>query len=122
MPLRDLLNHAQKCSRDLMQHAERNLLPCLDELKERSSTGKPAGPASAKYPASLRRSVSDYAGRGGAARCRRGTTRLIHLWNALQALQQTAEETQVLTDYLSQRLREVREHARREIRARSVIA
>ncbi len=86
MTLRQLLTHSEKCSRDLIEHLQATLLPCVTDFRDLS---RPVRRRS-HYPT------------------------IVALLNALHKLEQTGQETQQLAEYLQERLQEIREHARRE--------
>ncbi len=86
MTLRQLLTHSEKCSRDLIEHFQANLLPHVTDFRD------------------LNRPI----------RRRSHYPTVVALVNAMHKVEQTAEETQILVEYLHERLQEIREHARRE--------
>jgi hypothetical protein len=86
MTLRQLLTHSEKVSRDLIEKLSTDLTTREADFRDLS---RPLRRRS-HYPTFLA------------------------LHNALQRLQQTATETQQLSDYLQELLGEIREHARRE--------
>jgi hypothetical protein len=86
MTLRQLLTHSEKVSRDLIEKLSTDLMTREADFRDLS---RPLRRRS-HYPTYL----------------------AIH--NALQRLQQTATETQQMSDYLQELLGEIREHARRE--------
>jgi hypothetical protein len=86
MTLRQLLTHSEKCSRDLIEHFQATVLPKISDFRDLSRPVR----RKSHYPT------------------------LVALLNAMNKLQQIGEETQQLTDYLLERLKDIREHARRE--------
>jgi hypothetical protein len=86
MTLRQQLTHAEKCSRDLIEHIQGGLLSSVSDVRELS---RPVRRRS-HYPTML--SVS----------------------NALNKLQAAGEEATKRLEYLQEQLQEIREHARRE--------
>jgi hypothetical protein len=86
MTLRELLTHAEKCSRDLIEHLHATLLPRHTDFRDLS---RPVRRRS-HYPT------------------------MMAILNALNKLEQGGEETQVLAEYLHQNLRDICEHARRD--------
>jgi hypothetical protein len=86
MTLRQLMTHAEKCSRDLLDHCNATLLPRVADFRDLS---RPVRRRS-HYPT------------------------LLALVNAMNKLQQAGEETRALAEYLHEQLQEIREHARRE--------
>jgi len=85
MPLRQLLTHSEKYSRDLIEFLRATLIPQLTELRELS---RPVRRRSS-YPS------------------------MIAMQNALRKLHKAAEETKIMVDYLQGRLQEIKEHSRR---------
>jgi hypothetical protein len=86
MTLRQLLIHAEKCSRDLFEQINATLLPCVADFRDLSRPLR----RKSHYPA------------------------LIALMNSLNKLEQLNIEVQNLVEYLGDQLEEIREHARRE--------
>jgi hypothetical protein len=86
MTLRQQLTHAEKCSRDLIEHINGSLLPSISDIRDLS---RPVRRRS-HYPTML--SVA----------------------NALNKLQQAGAEIAKMLDYLQEQMQEIREHARRE--------
>ena len=85
MPLRQLLTHSEKQSRDLIEFVRATLIPQLTELRELS---RPVRRRSS-YPT------------------------MIAMNNSLRKLQQAADEMKQSIDYLQGRLQEIRDHSRR---------
>jgi hypothetical protein len=86
MTLRQQLTHAEKCSRDLIEHFIGTVLPHISDIRDLS---RPVRRRS-HYPA------------------------LLAVHNSLKRLQQTGAETLSDLEYLQEQLQEIREHARRE--------
>jgi hypothetical protein len=86
MTLRQLITHAEKLNRDLIEHCNVVLVPRYGEFRDLSRPVRRRSP----YPT------------------------LLALHNGLNRLQQTSEETRGMVDYLYEQLQEIREHARRE--------
>ena len=86
MTLRQLLIHAEKCSRDLFEQINATLLPRVADFRDLSRPLR----RKSHYPA------------------------LIALMNSLNKLEQLNIEVQNLVEYLGDQLEEIREHARRE--------
>ena len=86
MTLRQQLTHAEKCSRDVIEHINGNLLPSVSDVRDLS---RPVRRRS-HYPT------------------------LVSLSNALNKLQQAGVEITRILEYLHGQLQEIREHARRE--------
>jgi hypothetical protein len=86
MTLRQQLDHAEKCSRDLIEHFQSTLLACVTDMRDLS---RPIRRRS-HYPA------------------------MVALLNASNRLQQCGQETVESLNYLLEQLQEIREHARRE--------
>ena len=86
MTLRQQLTHAEKCSRDLIEHIQGTLLSSISDIRELS---RPIRKRS-HYPTML--SVS----------------------NALNKLLEAGGEITKKLEYLQEQLQEIREHARRE--------
>jgi hypothetical protein len=85
MPLRQLLTHSEKCSRDLIEQLRAALGPSLSELRELS---RPVRRRSS-YPT------------------------IATMRNALRKIQQAHEEMTKLAEYLMERLQEIRRHGAR---------
>lgn len=90
MTLREQMTHAEKCSRDLMEHYRATFLVRLSEFRDLS---RPIRRRS-HYPT------------------------MLAMQNALRKLLEAGEEAQKMGDYLYEQLAEIREHARREQRGR----
>ena len=86
MTLRQQLTHAEKCSRDLIEHFIGTVLPNVSDIRDLS---RPVRRRS-HYPT------------------------LVAIHNALRRVQQTGQETLSDLEYLQEQLQEIREHARRE--------
>jgi hypothetical protein len=86
MTLRQLLTHSEKCTRDLIEHFQATLLPHVTDFRD------------------LNRPV----------RRRSHYPTLIALLNSMHKVERSSEETDVLANYLLERLQEIREHARKE--------
>jgi hypothetical protein len=86
MTLRQLLTHAEKCARDLIEHCQVTLLSRISEFRDLS---RPIRRRS-HYPSML----------------------AVH--NALRKLADAEQETQELADYLHEHLAAIRDHANRE--------
>jgi hypothetical protein len=86
MTLRQQLTHAEKCSRDVIEHINGNLLPSISDVRDLS---RPVRRRS-HYPT------------------------MVSLSNALNKLQQAGVEISQILEYLQEQLQEIREHARRE--------
>ena len=86
MTLRQQLTHAEKCSRDVIEHINGSLLPAISDVRDLS---RPVRRRS-HYPT------------------------MVSLSNALNKLQQASVEISKILEYLQQQLQEIREHARRE--------
>lgn len=86
MTLRQQLTHAEKCSRDLIEHINGSLLPSISDVRDLS---RPVRRRS-HYP------------------------KMVSVSNALNKLQQTGAEIARMLEYLQQQMQEIREHARRE--------
>jgi hypothetical protein len=86
MTLRQQLTHAEKCSRDLIEHFIGTILPNISDIRDLS---RPVRRRS-HYPT------------------------LVAIHNALRRVQQTGQETLSDLEYLQEQLQEIREHARRE--------
>ena len=86
MTLRQQLTHAEKCSRDILEHINGTVLPYVSDLRDLS---RPVRRRS-HYPT------------------------LVSIQNALKRLQTTGTEAVEDLEYLQEQLQEIREHARRE--------
>jgi len=86
MTLRQQLTHAEKCSRDVIEHINGNLLPSISDVRDLS---RPVRRRS-HYPT------------------------MVSLSNALNKLQQAGVEITQILEYLQEQLQQIREHARRE--------
>jgi hypothetical protein len=86
MTLRQLLTHAEKCSRDLVEHFQTTLLPHVSDFRDLS---RPVRRRS-HYPT------------------------LMAVMNALKKLQEASVEAQALAEYLHEQMQDIREHAQRE--------
>jgi hypothetical protein len=86
MTLRQLLTHTEKSTRDLIEHCHSTLLAALNDFRDLS---RPIRRRS-HYPT------------------------FVALLNALHKLQETNKTTQQMADYLQERLKDIREHARRD--------
>ncbi len=86
MTLRQQLTHAEKCSRDVIEHINGNLLPSVSDVRDLS---RPVRRRS-HYPT------------------------MVSLSNALNKLRQAGVEITQILEYLHGQLQEIREHARRE--------
>jgi hypothetical protein len=86
MTLRQQLTHAEKCSRDLIEHFQTTVLPYLTDLRDLS---RPVRRRS-HYPA------------------------MVALINSLKKAQQAGVDTLDMLDYFHTQLQEIHEHARRE--------
>ncbi len=86
MTLRQQLTHAEKCSRDVIEHINGNLLPSVSDVRDLS---RPVRRRS-HYPT------------------------MVSLSNALNKLQRAGVEITQILEYLHGQLQEIREHARRE--------
>ena len=85
MPLRQLLTHAEKHTRDTLEHLRAALIPSLTEFRELS---RPVRRRSS-YPT------------------------MVAMQNALRKVQQATDETRQMVEYLLSRLEEIKEHSRR---------
>ena len=86
MTLRQLLIHAEKCSRDLLEQINATLMPRLADFRDLSRPVR----RKSHYPT------------------------LIALMNSLNKLEQANTEIQNLVEYLGDQLEDIHEHARRE--------
>src|SRR5262249_55898690 len=86
MTLRQLLTHAEKCCRDLIEHVQTNVL----------------------------NRVSDFRDLSRPVRRRSHSPSLLAAQNALKRLDQTHAEAQALADFLNEHLHPIRDHANRE--------
>jgi hypothetical protein len=85
MPLRQLLTHSEKCTRDLIEHLRSTLGPSMSEFRD------------------LSRPV----------RRRSGYPSFVTMRNALKKVQAAGEEAQQMAEYLRTRLLEIQKHGRR---------
>src|SRR5258708_3162484 len=85
MPLRQLLTHSAKCSRDLIGHLRASLGPVISEFRELS---RPVRRRS-NYPS------------------------LVTIRNALRKVQKASDEANQMAEYLQERLLEIQKHGRR---------
>jgi len=86
MTLRQVMTHAEKCSRDLIEHCQSSLLTCLSDFRDLS---RPVRRRS-HYPT------------------------MVALQNALRNYVTANEEAMTITARLLEQLQEIREAARRE--------
>ncbi len=86
MTLRQQLTHAEKISRDIIEHIHGTLLPVVNDLRDLS---RPVRRRS-HYPT------------------------LLAVVNSLKKVEGTGAETLEMLEYLHEQLQEIREHARRE--------
>lgn len=86
MTLRQLLIHAEKCSRDLLEQINATMMPRIADFRDLSRPVR----RKSHYPT------------------------LIALMNSLNKLEQANTEIQNLVEYLGDQLEEIREHGRRE--------
>jgi hypothetical protein len=86
MTLRQLLIHAEKCSRDLFEQVNATLVPRIADFRDLSRPVR----RKSHFPT------------------------LMAVMNSLNKLEQGNTEIQNLVDYLGDQLEEIREHARRE--------
>ncbi len=86
MTLRQLLAHTEKSTRDLIEHCHSTLLAGLSDFRDLS---RPIRRRS-HYPT------------------------FVALLNSLHKLQEINKNTQQMAEYLQERLKEIREHARRD--------
>ncbi|HMF14391.1 MAG TPA: hypothetical protein VKE94_18870 [Gemmataceae bacterium] len=86
MTLRQLLIHAEKCSRDLFEQVNATLVPRIADFRDLSRPVR----RKSHFPT------------------------MIALVNSLNKLEQAHAEIQNLVEYLGDQLEEIREHARRE--------
>jgi hypothetical protein len=87
MPLRQLLTHSEKCSRDLIEHLRSTLGPVLSEFRELSRPVRRRSP----YPS------------------------MVSMRNALRKIQQATDEAHQMAEYLQERLQEIQRHGRRQL-------
>ena len=87
MPLRQLLTHSEKCSRDLVEHLRSTLGPILSEFRELTRPVRRRSP----YPS------------------------MVTVRNALRKVQQATEESHKMAEYLQERLDEIQKHGRRQL-------
>jgi hypothetical protein len=86
MTLRQLMTHAEKCTRDLIEHFQTTVLPRMTDFRDLS---RPIRRRS-HYPT------------------------LLALMNSLKKLQEAGAETDTLAEYLLEQMQDIREHAKRE--------
>src|SRR5262249_4091123 len=86
MTLRQLLTHAEKCARDLVEHFQATLLPYISDFRDLS---RPVRRRS-QYPT------------------------LMAVANALKKLSKAGSEAQEMAEYLHEPMQDIREHAQRE--------
>jgi hypothetical protein len=86
MTLRQLLTHSEKCARDLVEHLSTTVLLHISDFRD---LNRPVRKRS-HYPT------------------------MVALMNAQHKMEQSCEEARALADYLSERLQEIRDHARKE--------
>jgi hypothetical protein len=86
MTLRQLMTHAEKCARDLIEQINGTVLP----------------------------RVSDFRDLSRPVRRRSHFPSMVALLNALNKYQQAGEETRAMTEYLLEQMQEIRERARLE--------
>jgi hypothetical protein len=86
MTLRQQLTHAEKCSRDIIEHLQGSLLPSISDVRDLS---RPVRRRS-HYPT------------------------MVSLSNSVNKLQQAGTEVTQMLEYLQEQLQAIREHARRE--------
>ncbi len=86
MTLRQLLTHAEKCARDLLEHIQSTVLSQVSDFRDLS---RPVRRRS-HYPT------------------------MVALGNALKKLAAASTEAEALATYLQEQMLEIREHARRE--------
>jgi hypothetical protein len=85
MPLRQLLTHSEKCTRDLIEHIRSSLIAYMTEYRELS---RPVRRRSS-YPS------------------------MITMHNALRKVTQASEEARQMIEYLTSRYDDIVEHARK---------
>ncbi len=86
MTLRELLTHAEKCTRDLIEHFHGNVMPNMADFRDLSRPVR----RKSHYPT------------------------LLALKNALHTLEGSVEEAMVLCDYLLEQLVTIRDSAKKE--------
>jgi hypothetical protein len=86
MTLRQQMTHAEKCSRDIVEHVQGSLLPSISDVRDLS---RPVRRRS-HYPT------------------------MVSLSNSVNKLRQAGAEINQLIEYLQEQLQAIREHARRE--------
>ena len=86
MTLRQQLTHAEKCSRDIIEHLQGSLLPSISDVRDLS---RPVRRRS-HYPT------------------------MVSVSNSVNKLQQAGAEVAQMLEYLQEQLQAIREHARRE--------
>lgn len=90
MTLRELLTHAEKCTRDLIEHYQANVLPQTSEFRD---LNRPVRRRS-HYP----------------------TVLAVH--NAINRLEESSNEGMEATNYLLEQLQQILESASREVASR----
>jgi len=86
MTLRQLLTHAEKCARDLLEHFQATLLHHLSDFRDLS---RPVRRRS-NYPT------------------------VMSVANALKKLSKAGAEAQEMAEYMHEQMQDIREHAQRE--------
>jgi hypothetical protein len=86
LTLRQLLTHAEKCARDLIEHVHSTLLTRVSDLRDLSRPVR----RKSHYPT------------------------MLALQNAMKKVIDAGQEAQVLSTYLLEQMQEIRESARRE--------
>jgi hypothetical protein len=86
MPLRQLLTHSEKCTRDLIEHLRSTLGPVLSEFRDLTRPVRRRSP----YPT------------------------MVTMRNALRKVQQAMDEAHQMSEYLEQRLLEIQKHGKRQ--------
>jgi len=87
MPLRQLLTHSEKVTRDLIEHLRATLGPCISEFRELS---RPVRRRSS-YPS------------------------MVTIRNGLKKLQQSSDEANEMVTYLMSRPEEIHNHGKRDL-------
>jgi hypothetical protein len=83
MPLRQLLAHSEKCTRDLHDHVLAELAPCLADFRRLSVP----------------------------VRKRSGFPKMLTISNVLSKVDKADTQMRQMADYLQKRLEEIRKHA-----------
>ena len=91
MTLRQLLTHTEKSTRDLIEHFQSTVLAAVADFRDLSRPIR----RKSHFPT------------------------LLALMNALNKLQHVSKETQGISDYLLERLQEIREHTKKDRIGRS---